>query len=165
MKKLFAGVALMGIAVFASAQTISFDTTTLDYGTIKKGSDGNRKFIVKNTGDKPLIISSVKPGCGCTTPKFSQEPILPGKTGEIAVHYDTNNPQPFQKIIEVFSNDPQNSRTVINIKGVVQDNAATATTQVQAVQMQPAMKAEKAAPSATASKKQMTAKKATAKAK
>ena len=161
MKKLFAGVALMGIAVFASAQTISFDTTTLDYGTVNKGSDGNRKFIVKNTGDKPLIISSVKPGCGCTTPKWSQEPILPGKTGEIAVHYDTNNPQPFQKMIEVFSNDPQNSRSVINIKGVVLDNGA-ATTQVQTVQMQPAVKAEKVAP---ASKKQMTAKKVTAKAK
>ena len=161
MKKLFAGVALMGIAVFASAQTISFDTTTLDYGTVNKGSDGNRKFIVKNTGDKPLIISSVKPGCGCTTPKWSQEPILPGKTGEIAVHYDTNNPQPFQKMIEVFSNDPQNSRSVINIKGVVLDNGA-ATTQVQTVQMQPAVKAEKVAP---VSKKQMTAKKVTAKAK
>ena len=161
MKKLFAGVALMGIAVFASAQTISFDTTTLDYGTVNKGSDGNRKFIVKNTGDKPLIISSVKPGCGCTTPKWSQEPILPGKTGEIAVHYDTNNPQPFQKMIEVFSNDPQNSRSVINIKGVVLDNGA-ATTQVQTVQMQPAVKAEKVAP---VSKKQTTAKKVTAKAK
>ena len=163
MKKLFAGVALMGIAVFASAQTISFDTTTLDYGTVNKGSDGNRKFIVKNTGDKPLIISSVKPGCGCTTPKWSQEPILPGKTGEIAVHYDTNNPQPFQKIIEVFSNDPQNSRSVINIKGVVLDNGGTV--QAQAVQMQPAVKAEKAAPSTSASKKKMTAKKVSAKAK
>ncbi len=124
MKKLFAGIALMGIAVFASAQTITFNNVTLDYGTVKKGSDGNGEFIVTNTGDKPLIISNVKPGCGCTTPSWSKDPILPGKTGKIAVHYDTNSVAPFQKIIEVFSNDPQNSRSVIYIKGNVVDNAA-----------------------------------------
>jgi hypothetical protein len=123
MKKLFAGLAVLGSVAFASAQTITFDNTVLDYGTVKPSADGNRVFKIKNTGDKPLIISSVKPACGCTTPDFSKDPIMPGKTGEIKVHYNTATVGSFQKLIEVFSNDPENQRSVIHIKGNVDPNA------------------------------------------
>ena len=127
MKKLFAGLFLTASFAFASAQTISFDKTTYDYGTVKNGSDGHRMFVVKNTGDKPLIISKVQASCGCTTPEWSQDPIMPGKTAQIKVGYNTKIAGPFTKIIEVYSNDPVNSRSVINIKGVVEgtDEAAT----------------------------------------
>ena len=87
MKKIFAGLFLTASFVFASAQTISFDKTTFDYGTVKAGADGHRFFTVKNTGDKPLIISKVQASCGCTTPEWSQDPIMPGKTAQIKVGY------------------------------------------------------------------------------
>lgn len=124
MKKLFAGLAIFGTFVFASAQTIAFDQTTLDYGTVKTGSDGHRYFVVKNTGDKPLIISKVSPGCGCTVPEWSQDPILPGKTSLIKVGYSGMGQKGAwgPKMIEITSNDPKNSRTVLNIKGNVDDN-------------------------------------------
>ncbi|MBW8362784.1 MAG: DUF1573 domain-containing protein [Kaistella sp.] len=123
MKKLFAGFALMGAFVLASAQTITFDQTTWDYGTVKTNSDGHRMFTVKNTGDKPLIISSVKASCGCTTPEWSQDPIMPGKSSQIKVGYNTAINGPFVKTIEVFSNDPVNGRSALNIKGTVDPNA------------------------------------------
>ncbi len=120
MKKVLAGLLLTASFAFASAQTISFDKTTYDYGTVKGGSDGHRFFTVKNTGDKPLIISKVQASCGCTTPEWSQDPIMPGKSTQIKVGYDTKINGPFTKIIEVFSNDPANSRSVLNIKGNVE---------------------------------------------
>lgn len=123
MKTLFAGIALFGTIALASAQTITFDKTTYEYGAIKPNSDGTRFFNVTNTGDKPLIISNVKPSCGCTTPEFSQDPILPGKSAKIKVGYATANAGPFNKMIEVFSNDPVNSRSIIYIKGDVNANA------------------------------------------
>ena len=126
MKKIFAGLLIMGTAAFASAQTITFNETTLDYGTVKTNADGNRMFVVKNTGDKPLIISKVQPQCGCTTPEWSTDPIMPGKTGKIKVHYNTALNGPFQKLIEVYSNDPANGRSVIFIKGTVDPNASAA---------------------------------------
>ena len=129
MKKIFAGLFLTASFAFVSAQTISFDKTTVDYGTVKNGADGQRVFTVKNTGDKPLIISKVQASCGCTTPVWSQDPIMPGKTSQIKVGYNTTLVGPFTKIIEVYSNDSANSRSVINIKGNVEGpaNAATAT--------------------------------------
>ena len=123
MKKILAGLFMTGAIAFASAQTISFDKTTFDYGNVKAGSDGHRFFTVKNTGDKPLIISEVKPSCGCTTPEWSKDPILPGKSAQIKVGYNTGIKGSFNKLIEVYSNDPQNNRSVLYIKGTVEDLA------------------------------------------
>lgn len=123
MKKILAGLFMTGALAFASAQTISFDKTTFDYGNVKAGADGHRFFTVKNTGDKPLIISEVKPSCGCTTPEWSKDPILPGKTAQIKVGYNTGIKGAFNKLIEVYSNDPANNRSVLYIKGTVEDVA------------------------------------------
>ncbi|WP_234111227.1 MULTISPECIES: DUF1573 domain-containing protein [Chryseobacterium] len=131
MKNIFAALFLTASFAFASAQTISFEKTTVDYGTVKNGADGNRNFVVKNTGDKPLIISRVQPSCGCTVPEWSQDPIMPGKTGQIKVHYNTTLTGHFTKSIEVYSNDPENSRSVVNITGTVEP-AATAAAEMKA---------------------------------
>ena len=136
MKKILAGLFMTGAIAFASAQTISFDKTTFDYGNVKAGSDGHRFFTVKNTGDKPLILTEVKPSCGCATPEWSKDPILPGKETKIKVGYNTGIKGHFNKLIEVYSNDPANNRSVIYIKGNVEDLAGVAT----------AVVAEKAAP-------------------
>jgi len=122
---------MTGALAFASAQTISFDRTTFDYGNVKAGADGHRFFTVKNTGDKPLIISEVKPSCGCTTPEWSKDPILPGKTAQIKVGYNTGIKGAFNKLIEVYSNDPANNRSVLYIKGNVEDVAAGSNTMAQ----------------------------------
>ncbi|MGZ5263174.1 MAG: DUF1573 domain-containing protein [Kaistella sp.] len=135
MKKLFAGLFLTASFAITSAQTISFDKTTYDYGTVKTGADGHRFFTVKNTGDKPLIISKVQASCGCTTPEWSQDPIMPGKTAQLKVGYNTTIAGPFTKIIEVYSNDPENSRSVITIKGTVDANAAVQAVAAPAVEL------------------------------
>jgi len=120
MKKIFAALLLTASFAIASAQSISFDTKTFDYGSVKSGSDGHRMFTVKNTGDKPLIISKVQASCGCTTPEWSQDPIMPGKTAQIKVGYNTSLVGPFAKNIEVYSNDPKVGRETIMIKGTVE---------------------------------------------
>lgn len=145
MKKLIAGLSLFGFAFFATAQTITFDKTTIDYGTVSQNSDGHREYIVTNTGDKPLIVSNVVPSCGCTTPEWTKDPILPGKSGKIKVLYNTAIVAPFQKIIEVYSNDPQNSRSVVHIKGtVVAGTAPAVAAQTTTASAQPAVAATKA---------------------
>ncbi|WP_267401772.1 MULTISPECIES: DUF1573 domain-containing protein [unclassified Chryseobacterium] len=153
MKKLIAGIALFGTFALASAQTITFDKTTFDYGTVKPSSDGTRFFTVTNTGDKPLVLSNVKASCGCTTPEFKTDPIMPGKSAQIKVGYNTAINGPFNKMIEVFSNDPANSRTVIYIKGNVDANAPeVAAAPATPVDAKAAKKAAKAAKKVAAAK-------------
>lgn len=71
--------------------TIAFSETDHNFGDIKKGEKVEHIYEVTNTGTNPLIISNVKPGCGCTVPDFTKEPILPGKKGKITLHFDSSN--------------------------------------------------------------------------
>ncbi len=122
MKKLvlFLFVGLLGFSLTAqdTSAKIEFKTETVDYGEITKGSDGVRVFEFTNTGKTPLIISDVRSSCGCTIPKKPKDPIMPGKTGEIQVKYDTNRVGPIRKAITVISNADTPTK-VLKIKGEV----------------------------------------------
>lgn len=85
--------------------TIAFSETDHSFGDIKKGEKVEHIYEVTNTGTNPLIISNVKPGCGCTVPDFTKEPILPGKKGKITLHFDsTNFDGAVSKAADVFVN-------------------------------------------------------------
>ena len=99
---------------------IEFETTVIDYGTIEKGADGVRVFKFKNTGNAPLVVTSVKSSCGCTVPKKPEAPVLPGETGEIEVKYDTKRVNPIRKTIMVTSN-ADTPTVALKIKGNVID--------------------------------------------
>lgn len=66
-------------------------SSNFDFGKIKKGAQVSHVYEVTNTGKNPLIISSVRPGCGCTAPEYTKEPILPGKKGNITLKFDSQN--------------------------------------------------------------------------
>jgi Protein of unknown function (DUF1573) len=116
-------IGLISFSINAQEKTakIKFKTDTVDYGTIEKGSNGVRVFEFTNTGDAPLILSKVTSSCGCTVPKWSNEPILPGKSGEIQVKYDTNRVNPIRKTITVISN-ADTPTVALKIKGEVIDS-------------------------------------------
>lgn len=120
MRKSFLLLGFLFTILMVSAQEkaeIQFKEETIDYGKIRRGSDGVRVFEFTNTGDAPLVITNVRSSCGCTIPKKPEEPILPGQTGQIEVKYDTNRAAgPFRKAITVSSN--ANSPTkILKIKG------------------------------------------------
>lgn len=105
---------------FVQAQEIEFENLTIDYGTIAKGSDGNRLFVFTNTGSSSLTINKVTSSCGCTIPKKPSAPIAPGEKGEIQVRYDTNRTGPFRKTITVSSDAKTNAIVALKIKGTVE---------------------------------------------
>ena len=85
--------------------SIAFSETEHNFGDIKKGEKVEHIYEVTNTGTNPLIISNVKPGCGCTVPDYTKEPILPGKKGKITLHFDsTNFDGAVNKAADVFVN-------------------------------------------------------------
>ena len=120
---LFVGLLSYGIYAQDATAKIEFKNETIDYGEIEKGSDGVRVFEFTNTGTVPLVISNVRSSCGCTIPKKPEDPILPGKTGEIQVKYDTNRVGPIRKAITVTSNADTPTK-VLKIKGTVKGEGA-----------------------------------------
>ena len=121
---LFIGLISFSIQAQDKVAKIEFKSDTIDYGTIEKGADGVRVFEFTNTGDAPLIVSNVTSSCGCTVPKKPDAPIMPGKTGEISVKYDTNRVMPIRKTITVLSN-AETPTVALKIKGEVIDPSKT----------------------------------------
>ena len=126
MKNILAIIIFVLIAFDANAQnsniivtdSIVFEKTTYDYGTMNSGDDGNCEFVFTNKGKTPIIIANVRASCGCTAPDWTREPVLPGKTGVIKAAYNTQIPGAFTKTITVNSN-AVNSQVILIIKGNV----------------------------------------------
>ena len=99
-------------------ENLSFTKESHDFGTIAEGPAANIDFTFKNTGKEPLILETVHASCGCTTPTWPKEPVLPGKSATIKASYNTVGPPgPFTKNITVTSNA---GTKVLTIKGSVE---------------------------------------------
>ena len=97
-----------------------------DCGKIEE-SDGpvTCTFSFTNTGSVPLIINRVVPSCGCTSPAWSKEPIIPGGKGFVNATYNPRNrPFKFNKSLNVFSNAEQ-PNVVLRIMGDVNPRPRT----------------------------------------
>jgi len=101
-----------------NAPVLTVDKTSYDYGTMYQRADGNTFFVYTNEGKEPLILSRVKSSCGCTIPKWSRQPLMPGQSDTIKVKYDTKRLGSFHKSITVTSN-ASNPTVVLKIKGKV----------------------------------------------
>jgi len=102
----------------ADGPVMTFEEDVIDYGTIEQDSDPFRIFKFKNTGDEPLVITKAQGSCGCTTPEWPKEPILPGESAEIKVKYDTHRIGRFTKTVTLTTNAAQPTK-VLRIKGEV----------------------------------------------
>jgi hypothetical protein len=101
-----------------NAPKAKYDKTTFDFGEIAQGVPKEAQFTLTNTGKEPLIISQAKAGCGCTNLKYSQEPVLPGKSTIIAATYNAAAVGPFTKSVTVTTNADPNP-VMLLIKGTV----------------------------------------------
>lgn len=124
-------IVLLGMISFAQPK-IQFDQTTYDFGTIKEeGGKKTGRFEFTNVGDSALVLTQVKPGCGCTAANYTKTPIEPGARGFIDATYNpSGRPGPFNKSVRVFTNEPRFKEAnaaphIINIKGNVEKRPPT----------------------------------------
>ena len=131
MKKLIFAAFLACAAVSVNAQEASttmkveaaapykFKETTHEFGKVPQGTPATYTFEFKNISKQPLVIESAQASCGCTTPEYPKEPVLPGKTAKIKVSYNAANVGPFNKSVTVkFASIQQ--PIVLFIKGEVE---------------------------------------------
>lgn len=130
MKKIFI---LSLLCFFAIASTyaqvtetkqaeIKFEKTSHNFGTFpEKDSKVSCVFKFKNVGNASLIIHQAIASCGCTVPKYTKEPIKPGESGSIEIHYNGKgrNPGYFKKSITVRTN-AKNKVTRLYIEGTME---------------------------------------------
>lgn len=137
MKKIFT----LGFAALAASamliggirqnDSIKWNKTTHDFGSIKMGPPADVTFTFTNNGKAPVVITAAQPSCGCTTPTYTKTPVMPGKTGEVKASYGTEGrPGFFQKSVKV-SFDNGASQDLVITGTVVTDNGGNGGTQLK----------------------------------
>jgi archaellum component FlaG (FlaF/FlaG flagellin family) len=84
---------------------LTFSEPIFNFDTVALGAEVAYTFLFKNTGKTPLLINSVKAGCGCTVLKgWPKTPIEPGQGGEIPVILTTKRTGYTKKYISILAN-------------------------------------------------------------
>lgn len=97
-----------------------FKKTNHDFGTVVEGNVAAHEFEFTNTGNAPIVISNVKASCGCTTPYWTKDPVMPGEKGKIKAAYNSKGrPGAFNKSITITSNASEPTKRLM-IKGTVE---------------------------------------------
>ena len=100
---------------------IRFSEMAFDFGRIRSSEKAVHHFIVTNVGDAELEITSVVPGCGCTTAAEWDRKIQPGQTGKIPIQF---NPEKFNglvtnKYVSIACNDPAKANVTLYLHATV----------------------------------------------
>ncbi|WP_235827827.1 DUF1573 domain-containing protein [Flavobacterium amnicola] len=103
---------------FSINSAISWKSDTVDVGEIPQGTPKMIEFTFKNTGDKEVIISSVKTSCGCTASDYTKEAIAPGKSGFVKATYNAAVKGNFTKTVTVTTNADETAK-ILTLKGNV----------------------------------------------
>ncbi len=106
------------VPMLMQAQAISLPSDTINCGQVVYKHAVKAEFKMKNSGDKPLLISDVKTSCGCTTVSYPKGAIAPGKKFSVSAVYDAKQLGHFQKEVGIYSN-ASDKPLLLTLKGVV----------------------------------------------
>jgi len=107
-------------AKFTSIQWLD---SIVNFGSINMGEKLQVAFKFRNTGTKPLYLSNVRAGCGCTVADFTKGAIAPGKEGEVTGSFDSNKSHPgeVRKSIFVTTNTPDGANHTLIFTGLIKE--------------------------------------------
>ena len=94
---------------------------TYSWGQVKPSANPLKGTLkLKNAGNQPLEIKSVKPSCGCTATKLDKEILQPGEVAsvDVSLNIGTATGQ-VTKTITISSNDPNNETKIVWLKAEV----------------------------------------------
>ncbi len=119
-----------GISAQINKAKIRFEEEVYDFGIINIDAGYMfHEFSFVNIGDMPFIINDVRTSCGCTTPEWTKEPVIPGQSGSVTVRFNPKGrPGPFSKSITINSN-AERQPVILRIKGTVSTDEGEVTTE------------------------------------
>jgi len=73
-----------------NAQAIaSVDKPKQSFEKVMKGEVVHLNYVITNVGTEPLLLQKYDVECSCTSAKYNEAPILPGKSATVIVSFDT----------------------------------------------------------------------------
>lgn len=118
--------ALFVVMTTLSQSKLDFVTENHDFGEIREeAGPAEFTFHFVNIGDDPIRITGVKASCGCTTPGWTNEEVMPGDSGYVKAKYNPRNrPGKFRKTLRITTTDVASNKTLY-IQGFVKPKPKT----------------------------------------
>lgn len=106
---------------------VRFKDTLFMFGRVEEGVEVEHTFTFKNTGEGPVFISQVSPGCTCTVTDYTKDAINPGKEGKIKATFDTKGKGGpggvlNEKTVDVYFQNSYTEHIVLKFKAYVFNN-------------------------------------------
>lgn len=119
-------VALLALTASLAQSKLDFTKIDHDFGEIREeAGPAEFTFHFVNNGDEPIRITGVKASCGCTTPGWTKEQVMPGDSGFVKAKYNPiNRPGRFRKSLRISTTDGA-SNTTLYIGGFVKPKPKT----------------------------------------
>jgi len=114
-----AQVSKMQVNLPSTTSAAKWDKDTHDFGDLEKGKPVSYEFSFVNTSKETILITSVKPACGCTATNYTKTPIKPGGKGMVEATYNAAAPGAFNKTITVTTSESDAAPKILFIKGNV----------------------------------------------
>lgn len=105
-------------AKVAVAGAVSWKAESLDLGEITQGKPKDMTFEFVNSGKTDVIITNVKPACGCTAADYTKTPVKPGEKGYVKATYNAAAKGAFSKTVTVTLSGDEKP-VVLSFKGTV----------------------------------------------
>jgi copper(I)-binding protein len=134
MKFIFLAFLFFSVADPATAhgvQHITVSQPVFDFGSVPQGKKVEHAFLIKNNGDTPLSIKSIRPSCGCTAANAATLQVQPGKSTEIKVTFNSSNfAGVIHKTIILETDDPKTPVHTLALKGSVIEEVTVSPRQI-----------------------------------
>lgn len=118
MKSIIILFSFLAFATAPMSSVINWANTNYEFGAIEQNIPVTASYELTNDGDEPLLITSVKGSCGCTSTDFDGDAILPGKTSTIKATFNAKKVGKFVKTVTVKTN-ADDQATVLKFSGEV----------------------------------------------
>ena len=109
------------LALPASAQKITTQHEVVDCGQVKFRHPVTAKFVMKNEGNKPLVIHNMLKSCGCTEVEYPKKSIAAGESFVVKAVYDAKQMGTFNKQVCLYTN-AADEPFILSMRGRVVSN-------------------------------------------
>jgi hypothetical protein len=97
---------------------ITWKQTLIDLGEIVQNKPVTIEFEFVNSGDSPVVITSVQASCGCTATDYPKTPIAPGEKTMVKAVFNAAAKGAFNKTITVITS-AESTAQILSFKGKV----------------------------------------------
>lgn len=107
------------LAVCADAPKLVIAEPDLEWGSVRQGDLVVKYYTIKNAGNAPLIISSVKASCGCTAVHYDEE-VPPGGSGILRLEMKADRVSgSLTRSAKIHTNDSKKPVARVTMRGAV----------------------------------------------